>query len=109
MCKRLLIQGEGRLGETKVDQRANSPTFRITRSCVVRNLDLDMTGFHEAVVVTGGAGVAPIIDGCIIRWACLPLRDAHLSARICNCAYKVICLSEAHMQAHNGQCLGPRH
>lgn len=29
--KRLLIEGEGGLGESSIDQRANVPTFRIVR------------------------------------------------------------------------------
>ncbi len=33
MSKRVLIEGEGALGEAVIDQRANCPTFRITR-CV---------------------------------------------------------------------------
>lgn len=29
--KRLLIEGEGQLGEASIDQRANVPTFRVLR------------------------------------------------------------------------------
>ena len=29
--KRVLIQGEGQLGEVVIDQRSNTPTFRIQR------------------------------------------------------------------------------
>lgn len=31
ITKRLLIEGEGALGEAVIDQRANCPTFRIAR------------------------------------------------------------------------------
>ena len=66
--KRLLIEGEGSLGETVIDQRANVPTFRISRGgVVIRNLDLDHTGFREAVLVEGSASVYSLIDGCIIK------------------------------------------
>lgn len=60
--------GEGALGEASIDQRANCPTFRITRACVVRNVDIDMTGFREAVMVEGPTSLQPLIQGCIIRW-----------------------------------------
>ncbi len=65
--KRILIHGEGRLGEASLDQRANSPAFRLRRAAVLRNLDVDMTGFREAVLVEGAAALRPLIDGCIIR------------------------------------------
>ena len=67
--KRLLIRGEGRLGETQIDQRANSPTFRIRRTCVIHNLDLDMTGFRECLFVGGAASVHPLVSSCKIRFA----------------------------------------
>ena len=31
MEKRLLIEGQGSLGEARLDQRANSPAFRLRR------------------------------------------------------------------------------
>ena len=31
LSKRLLVEGEGQLRETVIDQRANCPTFRIVR------------------------------------------------------------------------------
>jgi tetratricopeptide (TPR) repeat protein len=68
--KRVLIEGEGSLGESVIDQRANVPMFRITHGgggAVLRNIDLDQTGFREAVLVTGKAQVAPLIDGCIVK------------------------------------------
>ena len=66
--KRLLVQGEGALGETVIDQRANCPTFKITRGgVVIRNIEIDHTGFREALLVEGGASVAPLIDGCVIK------------------------------------------
>ena len=67
--KRILIHGEGRLGEASLDQRANSPAFRVRRAAVLRNVDIDMTGFREAVLVEGAAMLRPLIDGCIIRYA----------------------------------------
>lgn len=69
MDKRVLIFGEGALGQTVIDQRANSPTFRITRGgVVIRNIDVDMSGFCEAVMVVGGPAVQPLIEDCIIKW-----------------------------------------
>lgn len=70
--KRLLISGEGRLGETQIDQRANSPTFRIRRTCVIQNLDLDMTGFRECVNVGGSSFVHPLVSSCKIRYVFFP-------------------------------------
>jgi hypothetical protein len=67
--KRILIQGQGQLGEASLDQRANSPAFRIRRAAVLRNIDIDMTGFREAVLVEGSATLRPLIDGCVIRRA----------------------------------------
>ncbi|PRW57622.1 tetratricopeptide repeat 1 [Chlorella sorokiniana] len=66
--KRLLIEGEGALGEASIDQRANVPTFRIQRGGVVlRNLDLDHTGFREALLVDGPTTVTPLIQSCNIK------------------------------------------
>eukprot|EP00887_Chlorella_sp_A99_P007902 scaffold12.g7902.t1 len=66
--KRVLIEGEGALGETVIDQRANCPTFRIVRGgVVVRRLELDQTGFREALLVTGGPAVSPLIEGCTLK------------------------------------------
>ncbi|DBB01102.1 hypothetical protein WJX77_003106 [Trebouxia sp. C0004] len=66
ITKRILIRGSGPLGETKVDQRANCPTIRITRSAVIMNLEIDMTGFREAVLITGTDKVCPVIQNCTI-------------------------------------------
>lgn len=64
----MLIEGEGALGEAVIDQRANAPTFRITCGGVVlRGIDLDQTGFREALLVAGDAAVVPLIDGCRLR------------------------------------------
>ncbi|CAL8470738.1 g10280 [Coccomyxa elongata] len=65
VSKRVLIRGEGTLGETRIDQRANCPALRIGRTCV--GLDIDMTGFNEAVKIEGPASVRPAIQNCIIR------------------------------------------
>lgn len=67
ITKRILIRGCGPLRETKVDQRANCPIFRITRSAVIMNLEIDMTGFREAVLITGTDKVCPGIQNCTIR------------------------------------------
>ena len=67
--KRILIHGQGQLGQASLDQRANSPAFRIRRAAVLRNIDVDMTGFREAVLVEGSTALRPLIDGCIIRCA----------------------------------------
>ncbi len=68
ITKRVLIRGAGQLGDTKIDQRANCPTFRITRSAVILDLELDMTGFREAVLITGTDRVGPVMKNCIIRY-----------------------------------------
>lgn len=67
MDKRILIHGQGGLGEAKIDQRANSPAFRLWRSAVLRNIDVDMTGFREGVLVEGKGDVRPFVQCCIIR------------------------------------------
>lgn len=67
VTKRLLIRGAGGMGDARLDQRANSPALRLERACVVQGLDIDMTGFKEAVHVAGGAAVAPLILRCILR------------------------------------------
>ena len=69
ISKRVVVQGEGPLGTTKIDQRSNSPGLRITRSCLMQNLDVDMTGFREAVRVEGSSSVQPLLLSCIIRCA----------------------------------------
>ena len=66
MNKRVLIRGEGESGEVKVDQRAASPTLRITRTCVVQNLDLDLTGYRECIRISGAAHVKALIQRCKI-------------------------------------------
>lgn len=66
--KRVLIQGQGDLGETVIDQRANCPTFRITRGgVVIRNLDIDHTGFRESLLIEGKSSVTPLIENCILK------------------------------------------
>ena len=67
VTKRLLIRGAGGMGDARLDQRANSPALRLERACVVAGLDIDMTGFKEAVHIAGGAAVAPLIQRCILR------------------------------------------
>lgn len=38
VSKRVLIRGEGTLGETRIDQRANCPALRIGRTCLVQEI-----------------------------------------------------------------------
>lgn len=64
----MLIEGEGDLGEVVIDQRANSPTFRISRGGVtIRNITLDQSGFCESFMVAGGPGVTPLIEDMVIK------------------------------------------
>ena len=63
VTKRVLIEGEGVLGETVIDMRANVPTFKVTRGgAVIRNLTIDHTGFREAVLVDGEVAVRPLLE-----------------------------------------------
>jgi hypothetical protein len=41
--RRVLIRGEGALREATIDCRSNAPLFRISRPCVLQNLDCDFT------------------------------------------------------------------
>ena len=65
--KRVIIRGEGALRDAIVDCRNNSPLLRIKRSCVVQNLEIDFTGFSEAVRVLGDERVKPLIENCVIK------------------------------------------
>ena len=65
--KRILVRGEGALRDATVDCRNNAPTFRVERSCVLQNLDLDHTGFCEAVLIAGDRRVRPLIERCGIK------------------------------------------
>ncbi len=67
MDMRVLIHGQAALGEARIDQRANAPAFRLRRTAVLRNVDIDMTGFREALLVEGGPGVKPFVQRCVIR------------------------------------------
>ncbi|KAL3162418.1 hypothetical protein ABBQ32_010088 [Trebouxia sp. C0010 RCD-2024] len=66
ITKRILLRGSGQLGDSKIDQRANSPTFRISRGAVIMNIEVDMTGFREAVLITGTDRVSPVLQKCSI-------------------------------------------
>lgn len=70
--RRVLIQGQGSLGETRYDMRGNSPALRLGACCVVRGLDIDMTGFREALKVEGARTARPHISDCLIRRALRP-------------------------------------
>jgi len=63
--KRVLIRGEGTLRDASVDCRNNSPLFRIKRSCVIQNLDIDFTGFCESTRIIGDARVKPLLENCV--------------------------------------------
>lgn len=65
--KRVIIRGEGAFREATLDARNNSPIFRITRPCVIQNVDIDFTGFSEAVRVVGDARVKPFIENCRVK------------------------------------------
>jgi hypothetical protein len=82
--------GEGALGDTVLEQRANAPLFRLLAPAVVQNLVLDLCGFRECVRVAGDA--TPLLEGCKLRCsgdhallcdgACAPtLRGCDLGAR----------------------------
>ena len=49
MKKRVRIRGSAALGEARLDFRGNSPAFRFRSSSVLLNLDVDFSGFREAV------------------------------------------------------------
>ena len=72
VCRRILIQGQGPLGETRYDMRGNSPALRLSACCVVRGLDIDMTGFREALKIEGPHTARPLVLNCIIRCIWLP-------------------------------------
>jgi hypothetical protein len=64
---RVLIRGEGALGDTVLEQRANAPLFRLRAPAVVQNLVLDLCGFRECLSIDGDAALTPLIEGCNIR------------------------------------------
>jgi len=67
--KRILIEGEGMLGDTVIDQRANVPMFKIERGgVVIRNIDLDHTGFRESLLIQGPKTCMPLIERCKIKY-----------------------------------------
>ena len=68
ITKRILLRGSGGLGDTKLDQRANCPTFRLGRSAVIMHVEVDMTGFREAILITGTDRVCPVLQDCSIRY-----------------------------------------
>ena len=65
--KRVLISGEGALGETYVEQRSNAPLLLITAPAVVQVLSLDLCGFRECVMVAGDARCTPLLQDCKLR------------------------------------------
>ena len=71
ITKRVLIRGEGAFREAVIDARNNSPIFRIHRPCVIQNLDIDFTGFSEAVRVEGKPSNNPLIEHAWIAAAAI--------------------------------------
>lgn len=72
VTKRVLISGEGALRDAVVDARNNSPVFRLRRACWIVNVDLDFTGFSEALRVESGDGemckfANPLIERCSVK------------------------------------------
>ena len=65
--KRVIIRGEGAFREATLDARNNSPIFRITRPCVIQNVDVDFTGFSEAIRIVGDERVNPFVENCRIK------------------------------------------
>lgn len=65
--KRVIIRGEGAFREATLDARNNSPIFRITRPCVIQNVDVDFTGFSEAIRIVGDERVKPFIENCRVK------------------------------------------
>jgi len=65
--KRVIIRGEGAFREATLDARNNSPIFRITRPCVIQNVDVDFTGFSEAIRIVGDERVNPFIENCRVK------------------------------------------
>jgi parallel beta-helix repeat protein len=65
--KRVLIRGEGQLGDTVLEQRANAPLFRLLAPAVVQNLVLDLCGFRECISCEGSARCTPLLESCTIK------------------------------------------
>lgn len=65
--KRVLIRGEGAFRDATVDCRNNSALFRIKRPCVIQNVDVDFTGFSEAIRIVGDERVKPFIENCVVK------------------------------------------
>ena len=57
------------VGRPNYPARPLWPHHKRTRRAgvVLRNIDLDQTGFSEALLVEGGADVRPLLDGCRVR------------------------------------------
>ena len=70
--KRVLIRGRGSLGETRVDHRGNSPAFRLSNASVLLNLDIDFSGYREALRFEGSDPSGALIHDCIIKCADSP-------------------------------------
>ena len=63
--KRVLIRGSGALGEASLDFRGNSPAFRFRSNSVLLNLEIDFSGFREAVRFEEQTGA--LMHRCIIK------------------------------------------
>ena len=65
--KRVLIRGEGSLGDTYVEQRSNAPLMIASAPAVVQNLSLDLCGFRECVLVQGDSRSQLLLEDCKLR------------------------------------------
>ncbi len=79
--KRVLMRGRGELGETKVDHRGNCPAFRMSNASVLLNLDIDMTGYREALRFDGTDPAGALVHECIIRCERMPTYEKNQALR----------------------------
>lgn len=101
MKKRVLIRGTGALGETRVDHRGNAPAFRIANASVLLNLDIDMTGYTEALKFEGTDPAGALVHECIIRYV---KHDFLLLQVLQSCCVPGFPLQRLHLQKHQA-CL----
>ena len=59
---RLLVEGIGAdRSQVVIDHRGNVPAFELTRTCVLRNLTVDMVGFVEAINIVSDTSIKPVL------------------------------------------------
>lgn len=92
---RLLVEGIGAdRSQVVIDHRGNVPAFELTRTCVLRNLTVDMVGFVEAINIVSDTSIKPVLrnlhiqcsgdDAVRVSGAAQPLlHDCTLQARRC--------------------------